>query len=85
MSNLLMAFGGIAVIIIFVLLLVAAPAIFISVDNDSITADISNSSHNLTYLAGTEVAVGWMGFSELEIWVMIAFVLTLSFIIAVRR
>lgn len=64
MSNMALVVGIIGVIIVLMLLLSGFAPIFGSLHEDSIVANVSNSTSNGTYQRGVEVATGFMGFNE---------------------
>jgi BioD-like phosphotransacetylase family protein len=55
------AVGLIGAIVIIGLIVAAYSPIFGSLHQDATTANITNSTHNLTYQQGTAVAQGFMG------------------------
>jgi cell division protein FtsL len=63
--------GLIAVIFIFTIIVTAYPAVMGSVANDAAANNITNSSHNQTAIQGNAVAVGFMGFTQAEVALVI--------------
>lgn len=70
MSNMALVVGLIGAIIFLMLLLAGFAPIFGSLHEDSIVANVSNSSHNGTYQQGVAVATGFMGFNEAVIAIL---------------
>ncbi len=76
MNGVIMAFGGIFVCAIFVILMVVAPNMFMSLEQDAIAANVTNSSHNSTYDAGDDIARTYVvGFTPVEMVVIIVLIL----------
>ena len=71
MSNMAVVVGLIGAIIFLMLLLAGFSPIFGSLHEDSIKANISNSSANGTYQQGVAVATGFMGFNETVVAILI--------------
>ena len=61
MSGMAVAVGLIGAIVIIGLIVAAYSPVFGSLDTDASAANITNSTHNITYKQGTAVAMGFMG------------------------
>jgi len=82
MSNgMILVVGLIAVVFILTLIVVGYQPIMGSVANDATANNISNTSHNETYIAGTGVAVGFMGFTQAEIALIIIMLIIAVFLL----
>jgi NADH:ubiquinone oxidoreductase subunit 3 (subunit A) len=84
MSNIFVAFAGISVAVIIVITLVVAPGMFMSVNEDAIAANISNSGHNATYDAGTDVVIGWIAYSDAIVAIVVIVTLSVGLAIVFR-
>jgi NADH:ubiquinone oxidoreductase subunit 3 (subunit A) len=84
MSNMFAAFAGISVAVIIVIALAVAPGMFMSANEDAIAANISNSSHNATYEAGTDVVIGWIAFNDAIVALVVIVTLSAGLAIVFR-
>jgi hypothetical protein len=71
MSSMAVVVGLIGAIVFLMLLLAGFAPIFGSLHEDSVAANVSNSSINGTYQQGVAVATGFMGFNEAVIAILI--------------
>jgi hypothetical protein len=70
MSNFTIVIGLIAVVVIISLGVAAYQPILGSVAEDARANNISNSTHNQSYIAGTGVARGFLGFDTVYIYIV---------------
>ena len=79
MSNTVLAFAGLFVLGVVVMMMIVAPNIYMSVEEDAVANDIYNTSHGTTYTSGVEIAQGYVfGFSNVEIALIVILIIVIS-------
>lgn len=77
--------GSVVGIFAVIILLIVAPAMFMSADRDAYAANITNSTYNEAYHAGSEVIIGWLGFDQIFIAVLAVIVLSIVGAMILRK
>lgn len=82
MSNVTTAVGIIAFIVVMGLIVTAYPAVFGSLHEDAVSSGVVNKSgSNLTLQQGENVAQGFMGFTEAQVYFALILLIIVAWLI----
>jgi hypothetical protein len=81
MSNFGVVIGLIGVVFIFSLIVAAYTPIFGSAASDAQANNVSNSSHTVAYQQSTQMAQGFMGLTEAQVFVLLIILVAVTLVL----
>jgi len=81
MSQIVNAFGLIALIVFISLIVAAYMPVMGSTATDAVANNISSGSHNVSYQQGTNVARGFMGIDEGIVFIIFCILIAIVFLL----